>query len=356
MVDKQVSESEEISERTHFTVECRPNTVYAARYVPQDLPIPHPSPVQEFTFDLGITAQNGAVMLAGVVVKGYNGHQLLFEQRWPAKILEQKTGQETLRIEPKTGLALRNMHFLMHGFDPLSILEITVIGKAADEVPAAGEKEPPIQHLLQVPVVYPEQKTVLHFPLRGTWWAIQAADWSDQHKLEVFSQPYAVDFVKLGPDNRIFRGEGLELDDHYSWDEPVYATAGGKVAYAEHDMPDLPPGMPPDPRMFRGDSRRLLGNAVAISHANGEFSYFAHLKQGSVPVREGDLIKRGTLIGHVGNSGQSPGPQLHFHLMEGPNLFVDQGLPLKFTHFEAAGIVFKELTVIPTRMIVSSLA
>lgn len=354
MADEKVVE-EEVVERTHFTVACRPNTLYAARYVPQDLPIPHPSPVQEFTFDLGITAVHGAVMLAGVVVKGYNGHQLLFEQRWPAKILQQKIGQESLRIELGMGIALRNMHFMMHGFEPVSMLEITVVGKAADEDPADGEKGSPIQHVSQVPVAYPEQKTDLHFPLRGTWWAIQAADWSDQHKLEVFSQLYAVDFVKLGPDNRIFRGDGLALEDHYSWDEPVYATAGGKVAYIGYDMPDLLPGMPPDPRMFRDDPRRLLGNAVAISHANGEFSYFAHLKQASVQVRDGDLIKRGTLLGHVGNSGQSPGPQLHFHLMEGPNLFVDQGLPLKFSHFEAAGIVFNDLTVIPTRMIVSSL-
>jgi len=355
--EEKVSENnvEEATDRTYFTVACNPNRIYAARYVPQDLPIPHPGPVQEFTFDLGVTAVNGAVVLSGVVMKGYNGHQLLFEQRWPAKIIEQKVGMESLRVEADMGLALRNMHFMLHGFEPVSMLEITVVGKVADEVPDPAEKGPPIQHILQVPVVYPEQKTDLHFPLRGTWWAIQAADWSDQHKLEVFSQPYAVDFVKLGPDNRIFRGDGLALEDHYSWDEPVYATAGGKVAHVGYDMPDLPPGMPPDPRMFQGDPRRLLGNAVAISHANGEFSYFAHLKQASVQVREGDLIKRGTLLGYVGNSGQSPGPQLHFHLMEGPNLFVDQGLPLKFSHFEAAGIVFKELTVIPTRMIVSSL-
>lgn len=355
MMDKQELETEQVLEQTHFTVECRPNTVYAARYVPQDLPIPPPSPVQEFTFDLGVTAKNGAVLLSGVVIKAYNGHQLLFEQRWPARILMAKTEQESLRIEPAMGLALRNMHFMMHGFEPVSMLELTVVGSAPDDPVAEGEKSPPIQHVVQVPVVYPEQKTDLHFPLRGTWWAIQAADWSDQHKLEVFSQPYAVDFVKLGPDNRIFRGDGLALEDHYSWDQPVYATAGGKVAYVGFDMPDLPPGMPPDPRMFRDDPRRLLGNAVAISHGNGEFSYFAHLKQASVQVAVGDLIKRGTLLGHVGNSGQTPGPQLHFHLMEGPNLFVDQGVPLKFNHFEAAGIAFTEPTVIPTRMIVSSL-
>ena len=71
-------------------------------------------------------------------------------------------------------------------------------------------------------------------------------------------------------------------------------------------MPDLQPGIPPDPRLFRDDVRRLLGNAVAISHANGEFSYYGHLQQASLQVNQGQMIKRGTLLGYVGNSGNSP--------------------------------------------------
>ena len=98
--------------------------------------------------------------------------------------------------------------------------------------------------------------------------------------------------------------------------------------------------------------RRLLGNAVALSHANGEFSYFGHLRQGSLAVREGDMVRRGALLGRVGNSGSSPGPHLHFHLMEGPNLFIDRGLPVEFSHFEAGGQFFTTPTTIPTRMIV----
>ena len=108
----------------------------------------------------------------------------------------------------------------------------------------------------------------------------------------------------------------------------------------------------PDPRMFRDDPRRYLGNAVALSHGNGEVSYYACLQQASMAVNEGELVKRGTLIGRVGNSGLTPGPHLHFHLMEGPNPFIDQGLPMKFSHFSAGGQVFETPITIPTRMIV----
>jgi hypothetical protein len=325
-------------------VESRPARLIAARYA--QLPFPTLGPMQEVAFDLGLTARGETITLNGLVIKGYNGHQLLFEQRWPARIIQKRTGEENLTIPAGTGLAIRSLHFMLPGYEPLTMVEVTVVGKVEN-----GEQS--IQSLLQIPVVYPEAKTDLHFPLRGTWWAIQAADWSDQHKQEVFSQTYALDFVKLGADNQFFRNGGMRLEDHYSWQQPVYATAGGKVAHVCYDMPDLPPGSMPDPRMFRDDPRRLLGNAVAISHGNGEFSYFAHLQQASIQVHVGDLIRRGTLIGLVGNSGRSPGPHLHFQLMEGPNLFIDQGLPVKFSHFSAGGQFFEQPMTIPTRLIVT---
>jgi len=325
-------------------VESRPARLIAARY--EQLPFPTLGPVQEVAFDLGLTARGETVTLSGMVIKGYNGHQLLFEQRWPARIIQKRTGEENLTIPAGTGLAIRSLHFMLHGYEPLTMVEVTVVGKVESS-------EQSIQSLLQIPVVYPDAKTDLHFPLQGTWWAIQAADWSDQHKQEVFSQTYALDFVKLGADNQFFRNRGMQLEDHYSWQQPVYATAGGKVAHVCYDMPDLPPGAMPDPRMFRDDPRRLLGNAVAISHGNGEFSYFAHLQQASIQVHEGDLIRRGTLIGLIGNSGRSPGPHLHFQLMEGPNLFIDQGLPVKFSHFSAGGQFFEQPMTIPTRLIVT---
>ncbi len=323
-------------------VESRPARLIAARY--DELPFPMLGPVQEVAFDLGITALNQPVVLVGMVVKGYNDHQLLFEQRWPGRILQKRIGEADLTIPPNTGLAIRSLQFMLHGYEALTTVEVTIVGKADEQT---------IQGVLQIPVVYHEIQTDLYFPLRGAWWAIQAADWSDQHKQEVFSQTYAIDFVKLGTDNQFFRNGGMQLADHYSWEQPVYATAGGKVAYICYDMPDLMPGTVPDPHMYRDDARRILGNAVALSHANGEFSYFAHLQQASIQVKEGDLIRRGTLLGRVGNSGRSPGPHLHFQLMEGPNLFIDQGLPVKFSHFSAGGQFFEQPMTIPTRMIVT---
>jgi hypothetical protein len=334
---------EPTGQATYLHVESRPARLIAAQYT--HLPFPMIGPMQEVAFDIGITAVNETITLHGMVVEGYNDHQLLFEQRWPARIIRQRVGEEDLTIPAGTGLALHSLHFMLHGYEQLTMVQVTIVGKIESNEQTA-------QAVLQIPVVYHENKTDLHFPLRGAWWAIQAADWSDRHKQEVFSQTYALDFVKLGPDNNFFQGTGMALTDHYSWEQPVYATAGGKVAYVCFDMPDLPPGVPPNSRMFRDDPRRLLGNAIAISHANGEFSYFGCLQQASLQVNEGEMIRRGALLGRVGNSGNSPGPHLHFHLMEGPNPFIDQGLPVKFSHFTAGGQYFEQPITIPTRMIV----
>lgn len=324
-------------------VESRPPTLVAARYV--EMPFPLLQPMQEVAFDLGITATDRRLEVRGVVFQGYNEHQLIFEQRWPARILAQRLGSADLAVEPGTGLALRGLHFLAPGYEALTHLAVTVVARAAG-------RDLDAQHSIQIPVRFHTQQTDLHFPLRGAWWAIQGADWTDRHKQEVFSQTYALDFVRLGTENRFFRGDGLTVEDHYSWGAPVYAAAGGKVAAVTYDMPDLAPGAMPDPRILRGDPRRLLGNAIAISHGNGEFSYYGALQQASVAVNEGQVIRRGALLGRVGNSGMSPGPHLHFHLAEGPNPFIDQGLPVQFSHFEAGGQWFAQLMTIPTRMIV----
>lgn len=335
--------SEPPADLPHVLAECRPHKVVAALY--DALPFPAIGPLQEVVFDIGITAYNADVTLTGMVFKGYSGHQMLFEQRWPARLIRERTKLPDLGIPAQSGIAVRSIHFMLQGYELLTQIEVTVVAKYDDD----GQST---QSVVNIPVEFHTQQTDLYFPLAGSWWAIQAADWSDRHKQEVFSQPYALDFVKLGPNNRQFATDGLALEDHYSWNQPVYATAGGKIAYATYDMPDLKPGIPPDPRLFRDDVRRLLGNAVAISHGNGEFSYYGHLQQASLQVNVGQMVKRGDLLGYVGNSGNSPGPHLHFHLMEGPNIFIDRGLPIRFSHFEAGGQFFEQPTFIPTRMIV----
>lgn len=74
--------------------------------------------------------------------------------------------------------------------------------------------------------------------------------------------------------------------------DKIYATADGVVANA-----------------FRNGG---YGNYVLIDHGNGYTSAYAHMQK--YLVHKGDRIKRGQLIGLIGNTGRSTGSHLHYEI------------------------------------------
>jgi len=54
----------------------------------------------------------------------------------------------------------------------------------------------------------------------------------------------------------------------------------------------------------------ITGNSIVVDHGEGIFSVYFHLDK--LFVKEGDMVKRGQLIGAVGSTGFSTGPHLHF--------------------------------------------
>jgi hypothetical protein len=57
-----------------------------------------------------------------------------------------------------------------------------------------------------------------------------------------------------------------------------------------------------------------FGNYVSLRHADGELSYYAHMRMGSIQVAEGQAVTCGQPLGLVGSSGHSTGPHCHFEL------------------------------------------
>lgn len=325
-------------------LEARPAQVYVGRY--DRLPHPGLGPVQELALDVGITADR-PVVITDVVWRAFDreGHVAFVRQRLGRLAMDELTHGQ-YGVTPGLGLALRRCYFLEQGLIPLDHLRVSVAGFEHETRAAVSAN-------LEVPLIYHEQRVRLRLPfVDGTWWAITGNDWTGMHKAETVSWPFAYDFVRLGPDGRMHAGDGLRLEDHYAYGSAVVAPAGGKIALARDDMPDQPPGQGPDSERLAASPSHLAGNVVVIAHGNGEFSYLAHLQAGSVRVKTGDAVKRGQQVAAIGNSGQSPGPHLHYHLQNGPNLFVDHGLPVLFSDFIAAGDVVGQATI-PPRMIVS---
>ncbi|MEO1050777.1 MAG: M23 family metallopeptidase [Bacteroidota bacterium] len=73
---------------------------------------------------------------------------------------------------------------------------------------------------------------------------------------------------------------------------PVYATGDGSIKVARYS--------------------NTYGNVIYIDHGYGFETRYAHLS--SFPVKKGQKVKRGDLIGYVGNTGRSQAAHLHYEV------------------------------------------
>lgn len=86
---------------------------------------------------------------------------------------------------------------------------------------------------------------------------------------------------------------------------PIYATGDGKVERLKSRMSGY-------------------GNVVKIDHGFGYETLYAHMSK--IIVRPGQKVKRGEIIGYVGNTGRSTGPHLHYEVRK-------NGKPINPVHF-----------------------
>lgn len=81
---------------------------------------------------------------------------------------------------------------------------------------------------------------------------------------------------------------------------PVAATADGIIVKLEGGI--------------RGATRRGMGNYVRIDHGNGYETVYAHLDRLGPGIRMRTRVKRGDIIGYVGNTGRTNGIHLHYQV------------------------------------------
>lgn len=100
-------------------------------------------------------------------------------------------------------------------------------------------------------------------------------------------------------------------------------------------------------------NRRIYGNYVNIDHGtyNGQriFTMYGHLLKG-IPVKKGQSVRKGQLIGYMGNSGYSNGQHLHFELRKGANLKANSVDPLNDLAIENQGLFVNPNTKFPDRI------
>ena len=180
-------------------------------------------------------------------------------------------------------------------------------------------------------------------PVEGTWTGLNGpADKVPSHGTRVFGQAYAIDvLIDSGrPVANGWRPLMRPAADFPSFGAPLRAVADATVVAAVDGQRDhLSRNSYPGLLYLLGEGiiraiggpRRVLGNHVVLDLGDGVHAAYAHLKRGSVSVREGERVVVGQRIGECGNSGNSSEPHLHFQLMDHPDLGLAHGVPFHWT-------------------------
>lgn len=173
-------------------------------------------------------------------------------------------------------------------------------------------------------------KTELWLPFEGTWYTAWGGDKEYLNKhVQSVNQRFAFDFLKAENGEVLKEGKRSANSDFYSFGARVISPGKGTVIKVVDSIQDNVLGekneeVPP-------------GNHIVIDHGNGEYSFLAHFKEGSIEVQEGDEVEAGDFLGLAGNSGRSDVPHLHYHLQTGKAYNEGEGLPVQFKSYSENG-------------------
>lgn len=149
------------------------------------------------------------------------------------------------------------------------------------------------------------------------------------------AQRFAIDYVKLGADYRTWAGDSLKNASYLAYGSDALAVADGIVVAVKDSIPENIPG--PRSRAVPITLETVGGNHVILDLGGGRFAFYAHLQPGSLRVRLGERVRKGQVVGLVGNSGNSTEPHLHFHLSDANSPLGSEGIPYGYDSFELVG-------------------
>jgi hypothetical protein len=182
-------------------------------------------------------------------------------------------------------------------------------------------------------------------PLSGPRWLVGSGccDDSTSHRGATLAidgtvhvpERFAIDFVQLDPEHRMYSGPLESLSSYAFFGHPLRSATDGKVVRVQDGLPEQVPGsLPADATV-----QTAGGNYVVVRADRGHYAFYAHMQPGSLRVERGDQVEAGQVLGLLGNSGNTDGPHLHFHIMDSPSPLQSNGLPFTFSRFRGDGVV-----------------
>jgi murein DD-endopeptidase MepM/ murein hydrolase activator NlpD len=225
-------------------------------------------------------------------------------------------------------------------FDDAGAVPATLTHKLAVSYPTAGSLDESAVGTTQV-----DKRKVpeLGPPLKGSGYlAADACCDAVRHRratlpvngAQVIAQRYAVDWEQIDDQGRVYNGDKLNLNSYAIYGDEALAMADGTVVKLIDGLPEQVPGTYPEGIPFD----EADGNSIVLDIGGGNYLNYAHMQKGSLKVKLGDKVKRGDVVGLVGNTGNSVAPHLHVHLMDSPLPVASSGLPYTISSFTISGV------------------
>jgi murein DD-endopeptidase len=192
------------------------------------------------------------------------------------------------------------------------------------------------------------QAVQIRAPLRGEWLAANGPSNASGHRRTALAlngtvaiaQRFGIDYLQVDSAGRTWDGDSTDNRSYFAYGEEIFAVADGMVVGTKDSIPENTPRGP----VARAVPINLVtvgGNHAIIDLGAGRYAFYAHVQPGSIRVRTGDRVRRGQVIGLVGNSGNSTEPHLHFHIVDaiapGTSTLGAEGIPYELAAFDLVG-------------------
>ncbi|MEO7988702.1 MAG: DUF3887 domain-containing protein [Chryseolinea sp.] len=165
--------------------------------------------------------------------------------------------------------------------------------------------------------------TKLSLPFKGEWFVFWGGDTKElNYHVVSEAQKNAFDIVIKDEKGNSYKTNGGTNEDYYAFGKDLIAPCDGEVVLVVDGVKDNKPG--------ELNPIYVPGNTVIIKTGNNEYLFFAHFKQHSIQVKQGQKVKQGQLLGLCGNSGNSSEPHLHFHIQNVEDMNIATGVKCYF--------------------------
>lgn len=170
--------------------------------------------------------------------------------------------------------------------------------------------------------VIEKNTTKMKLPFNEEWYVF----WGGTNELQNYhvaheNQKYAYDILMV-KNGVTHIGDPNNNESYFVYGKEIIAPCDAKVVKVITGVKDNIPG--------ELNPEQITGNTIILETSNKEYLVFAHLKENSITVREGQFVRQGGVLGQCGNSGNTTEPHLHLSLQNTIDMNIATGGKIYF--------------------------